>query len=333
MLGTEGSKQKLQLSIGYRESYATHLYNNSRVDHDLTKALRPKEWLNAIDLTGTYSVNDRVSLTASLPVVLNNISFLLPPGTDRRFGLPGRGIGDMSLLARSFVMNPKTHPTQNVAFGVGVKLPTGDAGPLRTYPNVEGVFSRKPILPNSIPPGDRGTGLILEAIAFKTFTGNHPLKGSNLLLVANYLANPRNTNHVSSAISSLGLAGPSEVNALSNTVADSYSLRATFTTPIPGSAKHPLLNRIRLQGSYHWEGIPSHDLLGGNKGFRQPGYVMAVGPGVNVRLYKQIRLNVEVPITITGRINANPQIPPGGPLRRFGFIAPVTVLARLTTTI
>jgi hypothetical protein len=332
VLGTESNKKKFQLSVGYRESYANRLYNNTRPNHDLNKILRPKEWLNTIDVTGTYSPSDRFSLTASLPVVLNNISFLIPPGVDRRFGLPGRGIGDVTLLGRGFVLDPKKSPTMNLSLGLGVKLPTGSAGPQSTYPNVEGVFARRPATPNSIPPGDRGTGLIFEAIAFKTFTGDHLFKGSNVLFAANYLANARNTNNVASAISNLGLAGPSDVNALTNTVGDAYSLRATFSTPIP-KTKSDLLKRVRLLASYRWEGIPKHDFIGNNRGFRQPGYVMAVGPGVNVRLYKQIRLTVEVPITVSGRIDANPHIAPGGPLRRFGFIAPVTVLARLTTTI
>jgi len=243
------------------------------------------------------------------------------------------GIGDVSLLARSLVLDPKKHPSMNVGLGLGMKIPSGNGGPQQIYPNVQGVFARKPITPNSIPPGDRGTGLIFEAIAYKTFTGDHIFKNHNVLLTANYLANPRNTNTVSSAISTLGLAGPTDVNALANTVGDAYALRATYSMPLPGGKKNDLLKRIRILASYRWEGIPQHDFIGGNKGFRQPGYVMAVGPGVNVRMWKNVRLLVEVPITINGRIDANPQILPGGPLRRFGFIAPVTVLARLTTTI
>lgn len=333
MLGTEQNKQKFQFSVGYRESYANTLYNNSRPNHDLNKLLRPKEWLNTIDVTGTYQINNRLSFTASLPVVINNISFLIPPGVDRRFGLPGRGIGDVALLARSYVWDPVKHPTANVALGLGMKLPTGSGGPTGVYPNVQGVFADKPTTPNSIPPGDRGTGIIFEAIAFKTFTGNHAFKGSNILLSGNYLSNPRNTNNVASAITNLGLATPGDINALTNTVGDAYSLRATFSMPSPGGGHVAALKRVRWLASYRWEGIPKRDLIGNNRGFRQPGYVMAVGPGISVRLFKQTRLTVEVPITVTGRIDASPNVPPGEILRRFGFIAPVTVLARLTTTI
>ena len=333
VLGTEQNKKKLQLSVGYRESYSNQLYNNARPNHDLNRLLRPKQWLNTIDVTGTYQLNSRFSVTASLPVVINNISFLIPPGVDRRFGLPARGIGDVALLARSYVWDPLKHPTANLAFGLGMKLPTGSAGPTHIYPNVEGEFARKPATPNSIPPGDHGTGIIFEAIAFKTLTGNHILKGGNILLAANYLANPRDTNNVPSAISNLGLAGPGDINALTNTVSDAYSLRATFSMPLPGGAHISSLKRVRWLASYRWEGIPKHDLIGNNRGFRQPGYVMSVGPGVSVRLYKQTRLSIEVPITVNGRIDANPHMPQGEALRRFGFISPVTVLARLTTTI
>ncbi len=333
MLGTESGQKKFQISVGYRQSYSDKLFDNARVNQPLTNLLRPKEWLNSVDLTGSYSLNDRVSFSASVPLVLNRISFLIPPGSGGRYGLPGAGIGDLTVLARSFLLNPKKHPSANVALGVGLKVPTGNPGPDAFYPNVQGVFARKSILPNSIAPGDGGTGPILEAIAFKTFNGQHLLKGSNVLLTANYLVNPRNTNGVASAITSLGLAGQADSRALTNTVADSYSLKATLSTPVPGSQRFSGLKRIRLLGSYRWEGIPTRDLIGGNSGFRQPGYVMSIAPGVNLRVYGRYRLTVEVPITINGRINANPQIQPGGPLRRFGFIAPVTVLARVTTSI
>lgn len=332
MLGTSTDK-KFQVSLGYRESYADRLFKNARVDRPLTRALSPKQWLNSLDVTATYNMSRRFSLTGSLPIVLNNISFLIPPTTGGRQGLEGAGIGDLSFLARGMLLDPEKHPRSNVAIGMGIKIPTGNPGPKEVYPDVQGVFARKAVTPNSIPPGDGGTAGIFEAVAYKTFHGKHLFRGSNILLTANYLMNPRNTNRTPSVIASLGLAGPQEFNALTNSVCDSYSVRATYSAALPGmKSTNKILNRLRFQAFYRWEGIPERDLIGGSKGFRQPGYVMAVGPGVSVRLWRQTRFNVEVPITINGRIDPNPYIPNGGPLRQFGFISPVGVVTRLTSS-
>lgn len=334
MLGTTGEK-KFQVSLGYRESYAHLLFDRSRVDRQLTRALAPKEWLDSMDLTATYNLNSRLSITGTAPIVFNRISFLLPPqgvGVGTRFKNPVTGIGDISFISRGWLLNPKKHSSFNISVGTGIKIPTGNFNPQYTYPDVFGRFSRKAELPPSIMAGDGGTGMLFEVVAFKSFKKSF-LKGSSILVSGNYLSNPRVTNNTASAITVLGLASsPLAANGTTNSVPDSYAVRAVYTTPIPGTSKNSMLKRVRLQASYRWEGIRVHDLFGGNRGFRQPGYVMAVGPGVTVRLWGPTKLNVEVPITINERIDASPQIPFGVPLRRFGLISPVSVICRLTSS-
>ncbi len=334
MLGTIGEK-KFQVSLGYRESYAHLLFDRSRVDKQLTKGLAPKEWLDAMDLTASYNINSRLSLTGTMPIVFNRISLLLPPkgvGVGDRFKLPVSGLGDLSFISRGWLLNPKKHSSFNVSVGTGIKLATGNYNPQYTYPDVFGQYLRKAALPPSIIAGDGGTGMLFEVVAFKSFKKSI-LKGSSLLVSGNYLSNPRVTNNTLSAITVLGLASsPLAANGTTNSVPDSYAIRAVYTMPLPGGSKHSLMKRVRLQGSYRWEGIRVHDIFGGNRGFRQPGYVMSVGPGVTVRLWGPTKLNVEVPITINDRIDASPQIPFGVPLRRFGLIAPVSVICRLTSS-
>lgn len=334
MLGTAGEK-KFQVSIGYRESYAHLLFDRSRVDKNLTKALAPKEWLDNMDLTATYNVTSRLSVTGTMPFVFNRISFLLPPkgvGVGTRFKNPVTGIGDVSLISRAWLLNPKKHSSFNISLGTGIKIPTGNFNPQYTYPDVFGHFQRKAELPPSIMAGDGGTGMLFEVVAYKSFKKSF-LRGSSILVSGNYLSNPRVTNNTLSAISVLGLASsPLAANGTTNSVPDSYAVRTIYTMPVPGSSEIPALKRVKLQASYRWEGIRVHDLFGGNRGFRQPGYVMAVGPGATVRLPGALRFNVEVPITITQRIDASPQIPFGVPLRRFGLISPVSVICRLTSS-
>lgn len=336
MLGTSNAN-KLQLSVGWRDSYANSLYDYSHKNRSLNQALKPKEWLNSVDLTASYSVNSRVSLTGTIPVVFNRLSLLLPPtgqNSASRFGLPAAGLSDVSLLGRAWMLAPEKHPTQNISLGVGIKVPTGNWNPQHTYPDVLGNYQRKAVLPPSIIPGDGGAAGIFEVVSYKTLTGKHPLRGSTVLLSASYLMNPRNTNNTLSAIPLLGLASsPASYNGLTNSVADSYSIRSLLTMPIPRSENSAFLKKTRVGFSYRWEGVRQRDVLGGSRGFRQPGYVMAIAPFVSIPFIANTKLSVEIPITISGRILPSPEIPPGVPLRSFGLIAPVTVLVRLTRAI
>ncbi|MBP6185164.1 MAG: hypothetical protein KA479_09500, partial [Saprospiraceae bacterium] len=45
------------------------------------------------------------------------------------------------------------------------------------------------------------------------------------------------------------------------------------------------------------EGIPATDLVGESEGFRRPGYIVSVEPGINVQ-YKRLALNLHVPIAL-----------------------------------
>jgi hypothetical protein len=346
VLGTT-NERKFQVSVGWRDSYANQLYDYSHRNRQLTAALKPKEWLNSLDVTASYNFSRRVSLTGTMPIALNRISLLIPPdpgGSSSRFGLPGAGLGDVSLLARSWLLNPVEHPTANVSLGTGVKIQTGNWNPHYTYPDVFGNIQRKAVLPPSIIPGDGGTGAILELVSYKTFTGKL-LNGGTLIVSGSYLINPRNTNNTLSAISLLGLSNPLAANAVTNSVPDSYAVRTLMTLPIPGTRqiasgnvasgkiRSVVLKQTRIGVSYRWEGTRQRDLFGGNRGFRQPGYVMAIGPFISIPFVAQTKLNIEVPITISGKIEPSPETPVGVPLRKFGLIAPVGVLVRLTRSI
>ena len=54
------------------------------------------------------------------------------------------------------------------------------------------------------------------------------------------------------------------------------------------------------------EGIPVHDLVGGSEGFRRPGYILDVEPGLNL-MVKKSTFFIEVPVAV---VRCRPQSVP-----------------------
>lgn len=348
-LGSTGGK--FQLSAGWRYASADRSYFNSRYNRNFTDLWGPKIRLSALDLTALYRVNKRVRLVGTLPIVFNKFSLILPPfGIDQgsRSGWPINGVGDLSLYAQSFVLDPSEHPFQNISLGMGLKLPTGSWDARRSIPNALGQDKmRRSAYPPATLPGDGGVGILFGYDAYKIIRKPGPFRGTTLFSSAVYLANPRVTNGTPSIIQSLGVPlSPIFLNRLNNSVADTWTLRAGFSSRIPKTYDKPILKGLRLRGTLHWDGLRSRDLIGSNRGFRQPGWAMAVAPGFSYR-YKRHLFIVEVPITIARHINpgatALPGLPrrlpngsvvPGAfnPNRQLGLVAPASISVRYVRT-
>jgi len=54
------------------------------------------------------------------------------------------------------------------------------------------------------------------------------------------------------------------------------------------------------------EGVPAHDLIGGNDGFRRPGYIVSLDPGLMLN-YKRDTLSVNGPWALAR--NREPSVP------------------------
>jgi hypothetical protein len=68
---------------------------------------------------------------------------------------------------------------------------------------------------------------------------------------------------------------------------------------VRGGLAHPIWPAIGLSGSFgaRWEGIPSHDLIGGSDGWRLPGYSVSVEPGISISHGKDY-LSVTAPVAV-----------------------------------
>lgn len=315
------------ISTGWRFARSRLFFDGPHIDHDLTKILRPVRYGNLLDLTGIYQFTPRLSLAVTLPVVLNRFSLNLPPAGNQRITEKAAGLADMSVIGRSWLLNPEKHSDQNISLGIGLKIPTGNWKLKNTFPDLSGAnFIGKPVFA-SIMPGDGGVALIVETQGFKSF--KFPVRSTNVFASASYLMNMRDTNRTASLITTLGAITPLVQNALVNSVPDAYSLLAGVSCPIP-KVESKYLRGLRFTSAIRFEGSPPTDFLGRSNGFRQVGYFLAVEPGC-VFAYRKYVVSISVPISFVRDGGANTtQLPGAQPFRTFATLAPVSFQLRLT---
>jgi hypothetical protein len=349
-LGTTGGG-KLQISVGWRHLKATKSYFDSRQNHNFNRSWQPRERLSVLDVTGRYRLTSRLSVIASLPIVMNKFSMLVPPLgplQSRRDSWGAGGIGDLSVYGQYWLLNPKNHPFGNVNIGLGVKIPTGSWRTRANMPDETGANNiGRYVYPVAMMPGDGGTGIIAGFEAFKTLRTPNLLRGNTLFVSGSYLCNPRDTNGTPSIIQELGVPlAPYFASQLTNSVPDTYSLQWGLTTKVPGTWDKPLLRGSRLRFMWRLEGLTTRDLIGGSHGYRQPGYALSIGPGFSYQFGKNL-LMVDVPIVFNRHINPGKTQVPGLPVRtptgvapapfnafrNLGLIAPLSVSVRYVRTL
>jgi hypothetical protein len=229
-----------------------------------------------------YGVTDRLSVSADLPY-FHALRRSPWSGSRPTYTTGASGISDLNLMARYWVGNPSTSFRQNVSFGLGLKVPTGndrveDDFLVRVDPNGSRITQRRPV-DQSIQPGDGGWGLLAEMQAFRN------LGRVTAFANASYLSNPREQNDF--------LRDPAAVNPDPSSaylsIADQYAARLGVGLPVG--------RRVGLSLAGRMEGVPSSDLIGGDLGRRRPGYSIAIEPGVSFS-WGQNLVNLSVPYLV-----------------------------------
>lgn len=282
-----------QASIGYRHFKSfRHFRGTEEEAQRVENGTEVINHFNSFDLGIAYGISERLSMTLVLPYTMNDRSSLyehygnnVPEGVDPdtyRFHTGSQGIGDLRLGALYWLLDPSTHYKSNIAVGVGIKAPTGN-------PNVQDDFHKldenkqdytiRKAVDQSIQLGDGGWGVNLELQAYQSV-----FKGGVLYFNGFYLSNPRNVNNTLRS----NTADPSNPFSYFS-VADQYAMRL-------GLNYSPLSNfAVSLGG--RMEGIPAKDIIGKEEGFRRPGYIVSVEPGVTY-FYKQFAFNLNVPVAV-----------------------------------
>lgn len=245
-----------------RETEGTNVINNT----------------HSADLGISYSVTDRLSVSANIPFTYNDRSSMYEHYGNSATGNPGRnrfetksvGLGDARFTANYWILDPLKHPKANVMLGLGIKLPTGNS-------NVKDVVHRrksdgsdytleKPV-DQSIQLGDGAIGYNFEVQGYKVL-------GTKSLLYYNgfYLLSPQNVNETEQFASDRKIT---DLMIRYHSVADQFAARVGVAYDLIPSKGFQVMLGTRI------EGIPSSDLIGGSDGFRRPGYIISIEPGIS----------------------------------------------------
>lgn len=224
--------------------------------------------INLAEIGVRYNAGPHWSYSLSIPYLIATRSQAnrAPDGhVVNRATTQAHGLGDIVLMGRRLMRDPKELPTGNISLGLGLKIPTGENGALATRRRlVNGVFVNSvETVDQSIQPGDGGVGFILE------FQGNQVFGGSGFLgyLSAGYLINPQEDSGVPTFRNGAG----EEIMS----IADQYLARIGVAYSSASWKGWGVALGGRL------EGVPVEDLIGGSEGFRRPGYAVSVEPATS----------------------------------------------------
>ncbi len=280
--------KELQVGLTYRSFRATDHYVGTVFQsqrRDLKNNVINRQ--NIVDLIVTRGVNSRTNVTIDLPILNSSWSSPRPLGSSvqapgPRFVEKASGIGDISVLFKTYLKDPELSHGQNIALGIGIKAPTGKAGVTNILPDNAGNNPQSRTVDQSIQPGDGSWGIPTSLEAYKS------VRGASFFFTLNYLISPRDTNGVASGFAPT-TPSPS-INVFS--VPDQFLYRVGVGGEIKQVAG--------LSGSLSWrkEGVPQKDLIGGSHGFRRPGFSTSVEPSLSLTR-SDTTYTLAVPITLS----------------------------------
>ena len=215
-----------------------------------------KNHQNIYNINLDMQLTPRWSVSAFVPVLQGTRNQKYPP-----YGVFDiAGLGDMIISAQSWVLRPPAENGGNIAISSGLKLPTGLNNGMGTGRLANGTV-QKVVADQSLQPGDGTWGFTLGAQAYKQ-TYFHTLG----YFQGSWLFSPQDTTGVPTFRTQKG------EGVMSAT--DQYLFRAGLSRHIP---------HLRgLSGNFggRMEGIPVRDAFGKSDGFRRPGYIISVDPGL-----------------------------------------------------
>jgi hypothetical protein len=213
--------------------------------------------VNQLTTTINYTLNSRTSFSLNVPY-FHAVRSSLYEHRGGRFTTSAAGIGDISIGGQMWVRNTMGEARQNIAFGLGLQLPTGNSNAKDDFHAANGLINKN--VDQSIQLGEGGWGVAFSFQSYQRLGENTTLYATGF-----YLVTPQEMNGTFRS-----------TNALTgrDSVFDAYNWRAGVT--------QMFIRHYGFSGSLglRQDGVPALDLVGGSKGFRRPGYTISVEPGI-----------------------------------------------------
>lgn len=235
-----------------------------------------------LDLTPTYHMNKWWSFSLDVPILANSRSSLYEHDGVHRYATHSFGVGDIRFTVLRWMIDPAKMSKGNIQFGLGIKFPTGDYKYQDFFHNTDSTEVLGPV-DQSIQLGDGGTGFTGEVNAYYNFSPHFSMYANMY-----YLSNPREQNGTSTARGGTPSASSILYQSSTMSVPDQYLLRA---------GANYINKSLMLSLGVRDECLPVHDLIGGSGGFRRPGYIISVEPGITYS-FKKISLYAFVPVAV-----------------------------------
>lgn len=273
-----------QMSTNYRYFESFRHFRGTHEEPDrLTTHTEVINYTTQLSVGLTYNIDQRKGYSIILPFNYFVRSSLYEHGRTERHTSRASGIGDLRLSYNHWIWDPESAKQGNLQIGAGIKLPTGNFNARDFFYNVgpDTLGEYRPV-DQSIQPGDGGLGFSLELQGYVRISGALYAYGN-----AFYLLNPMETNGTRTYRETLN---PLLSNESIMSVTDQYMARVGLNWSVSPSGWN-------LFCGGRVEGIPVEDLIGGSAGFRRPGYVMSVEPGIDW-MHGRSDLNISVPVAL-----------------------------------
>jgi cytochrome oxidase Cu insertion factor (SCO1/SenC/PrrC family) len=222
---------------------------------------------NLDDLMVTYQLTSRISLTGTLPFVYASRRLQSQYAT-----LHTSGIGDVSIGAQSWLRRPKSEKsgTNNAQFGLSLLAPSGNDRQNNVVATTYGGPTSTQYPDYSVQPGAGTWGMIMSWQAFQNL-GNNTIA----FVDGNYVMTQGGYHNfwTSHGGTSNGPPSPTPGMTQFDAIQDQYMVEIGASHPAPR------IKGLGLTLSIRDEGVPAHDLIGNNLGFRRPGFGIALTPG------------------------------------------------------
>jgi hypothetical protein len=263
---TGGEAGDWQVSVGYRWLHSGRHFVGDREQPQRqelgTEVINDSHFM---DLSVQYQLTPRYSLQVVLPFVYSDRSSLYEHDRQNRYHTQAAGFGDFRLGTFAWLWSPEKAKRGNLLLGVGAKFPTGDEDATDLFYPTNGPV-RRPV-DQSIQPGDGGFGFTLEAYGYLQL-----FHRTAAYLQGFYLFNPENVNGVSTE------TGTRRANPYEQvmSIPDQYLGRVGLSYllwPAWG---------LGLELGGRIEGVPVHDAIGSEDGFRRPGFAISIEPALTL---------------------------------------------------
>jgi hypothetical protein len=278
-----------EAGLSYRRLTADDWFVGSEITPSASPGGQPNLFnINTLDFSLAYAVTSRLSLRLTVPFTTGTNSAI--HGDGLRHERSATGVGDINLVGNYWLRDPVVHQAGNVGFGLGLKAPTGSNHKEDEFGLPSGVI-QFPVHPG-VQPGGGGWGILVEAQAYQRLAG--ALSG---YLFGAYQMSPQ-------AVTDVPFSPTAPGSLLS--VNDVYHARAGLAYALWPQAGVS----VSLGGRI--DGIPVRDLIGGDEGFRAPGSIIFLDPGLSIARGKGT-FTASVPVRLRGTFKQNLNDQAGGP--------------------